>query len=128
MTNVKKIANILNELGYRAKIDGNSIESGISGCSVLLLIFDDSIQIYCGFNLKKESKFGLQEANDFNKRYRFSRCYVNDEKTSVSFEQDFYFSVNQDKAKEVLEQIMDCWGIIINLAREALYSVQLDLT
>jgi hypothetical protein len=116
---VERIAALLQELGYRAKPDKRSILTAMSGMKVLVFVFpSQSIQMYLGISLDPDEGFDLEQANEFNQRNRFAKCYISN--ATVRFEQDFYFDASQPDAKQRLEWILASWEASIGLAQEAL--------
>lgn len=114
-----KLAALIQEIGYRAQIQGSSIKTAMSGLKVV--IFDwpgESIQMYFGMSLDNEDGFGLENANELNRSFRFIKCYVRAD--VVHFEQDFFFDVSKEDAKEHLERIFNTWEASISSALEAL--------
>ena len=119
MVNVDQIAKLIQELGYRAQVDGGAIRTAMSGWSILVFPFeDDSIQMYLGIPIGRGRNFGLDQANDFNKDFRHVKCYLAD--GVARFEQDFYFDVTKATAKDDLERIFLSWESSIGSAQKAL--------
>lgn len=113
------IAALIQELGYRAQIADGLIRTAMSGWAVLVLVWPgESIQMYFGLSVDAEDGFGFEQANEFNKSYRFVKCYTGD--GTAGFEQDFYFDASQSDAKDKLEQIFSSWEGSIGSALEAL--------
>jgi hypothetical protein len=116
---IARIATLIQELGYRAQISGETISTAMSGWSVLVIVWPGhSIQMYFGISVDAEDGFGLEQANEFNRTHRFAKCYILED--SARFEGDFYFDVTQPDAKEKLDRIFLSWEISIGGARDAL--------
>jgi hypothetical protein len=120
VTKFDKIATLIQEIGYKALVKDNLISTSMSGWSVAIIPYgDDSIQMYLGFTMDANDNFGLDQANEFNKTNRYSKCYLVD--NAAAFEQDFFFDISKPTAKNDLERIFETWEGVIGLAREALH-------
>jgi len=121
-----KLAALVQELGYRAQIeDDSTIKTAMSGLTVVIFNWPgDSIQLYLAFSRGQQEGFGIEQANELNRLRRFIKCYISPK--AISFEQDFFFDVSKDGAKEELERILRTWEGSISSAFDALKDAQKD--
>lgn len=102
----------LRDLGYRAEVETLSSGSEIvklkmSGVNVVVSLYPKnaerktSIQFYCGF--KKSGDTTADKVNEFNKRYRFAKCYLDAEGDPVMEMDCFVNGVSDECFKEFVD-------------------------
>jgi Putative bacterial sensory transduction regulator len=94
-SDVQTLATLLQEEGYRAKIEGDVVRSMTSGFRVSLYPYGESIQLRLG--IKRQGTYlELRHVNDFNARYRFAKVYL-DRDGDIILESDFPFDFAEGK-------------------------------
>lgn len=122
---LSKISEILKDEGYRAKLssDGSFITSGVGGMKISIYAYEnDSIQLVCGVNLDDNSEFGVEQANAYNRRYRYAKVYI-DSDSDVVLSGDYFVELEKDTAPEYVRQIMSNFDACVALFRGALAEV-----
>ena len=94
----------------------------MSGLTVLVFPWPNSIQMYFGTTLDEEDGFGPNEVNQINLDKRFIKCYLRE--GGLSFEYDFLFDAARPSAKSDLEEIFTVWEASIATGLEALRSAR----
>jgi hypothetical protein len=116
---LKKVAELIQEVGYKALVKDGAISSKSSGYSILIFHrANKSLQFYFGITISGTIKFSLERANRFNREANFGKCYINDD--YVAFEQDFLFDIESSNAKNELDEIFDIWEFVMGLAQDAI--------
>jgi len=105
-SNVQTLATLLQEEGYRAKIEGGAVRSMTSGFSVSIYPYRGSIQLRFGIQ-GQGTYFQPRHANEFNARYRFAKVYLDDD-GDIILESDFLFdfAARSEEAAAKLREIM----------------------
>lgn len=116
---LKKVAELIQEVGYKALVNNGAISSKTSGYSILIFLrANKSLQFYFGITISGTIKFSLERANRFNREANFGKCYINED--YVAFEQDFLFDIDSSDSKNELEKIFDIWEFVMGLAQDAI--------
>lgn len=119
--NFQTFSDLLQDIGYKAKIEEKCISSRMAGYHVIFFINDaKDFQIYFGISGKNE-KFTLENSNSFNKKMRFAKSYI-DRDGDLNIEGDFRFELSGPNAKEELSAIIDIWEYIMSEAKETFLS------
>lgn len=115
----QEVVELLQEQGYRAKLskddDGDPlIESSMNGLKVFLYFYDceaarcGSLQFAVALDL--EDGIGDEAINDFNRKYRYGRAYLDDEKDP--FLQYDFEVLHADHEAHIVSQL-DIWQEVL---------------
>jgi hypothetical protein len=94
----EKLATLIREEGYRAKVDSDGvIEGSAGGYRIIIICYPTTnFQIYCGFNgdgLLIDEK----DINALNARYRFGKFFL-DEDRDLTLTMDVFIDVDEPGA------------------------------
>lgn len=123
-TNAKltKLADAIGELGYRAKIEDDVIVSSAGGMKVAVQLYgDDSVQLAAGFR-GLPTGFGLEQINDYNRKYRFGSVYQ-EEPGTVVLQSNFLLNPDDSQVKDRMEAIFSLIEGLIGELREAISDI-----
>jgi len=119
------LVEMLQDIGYRASFHedgGSAIESRMSGLGILIFYTPGrSLQFFCGVSLTKLPKFGLVEANNANRKFRFAKFYIDDE-GDLALEMDATFNVEREGAREDLEVLVSLFEGSLAVMKEEIAS------
>lgn len=102
------LADYLREEGYKAKIseNGQMITSGVGGMTVGVFPYENNtIQISFGVELDEDVRFGLDQANAYNRAYRYAKVYIDDD-GDVVLSADYLLDLNRPTVSEDIRRIM----------------------
>jgi hypothetical protein len=103
---LNRVATDLQNIGYRAEIKGPSIISSMTGYLVDVVIYPNkTIQFSSGFSISKLSIFDVGRANAYNRKYRFSKVYLDDDGDAV-LSTDFFYDWDVDERESVLRRLV----------------------
>lgn len=115
----KEILNLIRGMGtaeLRTDDDGDPvILADISGFKYRVHFYNysagksESIQFIAAFS-GRDNNVTLENVNDWNLRYRFSKCYI-DQGGDIVLSYDTYIS--EDGSKEYLEEIFKSWTFAV---------------
>jgi Putative bacterial sensory transduction regulator len=115
---VSSLADMLQELGYRAAVRSEAvIESASSGCRFLIHLHPDG---WLQFVLALVNSFGfsLDDANEFNIKYRLGKIYIDKENDIVL---NFELPLRGDQ-NSCLSESMTLWDDLVGLLLTTLRS------
>ena len=116
---IDKLAEIVRGAGYKALVDDdNRISSGMSGLQIGIYLIGDSLQFYCGINREGMAFANLEFANEFNKKYRFAKMYLDD--TSIRLEADYYIDLDAENVHVTLEWAINIFDGLVGYMRRDL--------
>jgi hypothetical protein len=121
----KEVADILQNEGYKAKLETDSvgdpiIRTSMSGVNVNILFYDckndrcDSLQFVTGFDLEDGTTNAV--INKFNSDYRYAAAYLDDENDPF-LRYDFTVD-HSDHAEHIISQV-GTWEDVLNSFIEA---------
>ena len=112
------LAGFVRDAGYRAvvDVDGTAVHSAANGLKFSAQTFPNAtVQFYMGVGLSNE-RFGHADANQFNKQFRFGKCYLierDETDRSALLEHDFFLDLDAPEAAAEVERIFDTWSITL---------------
>ena len=113
------ISNALLELGYKAKIEGNIVESATSGYHFGVRFVGESVQL--SVPVTNDMKFQLSDANEFNALYRFAKIYL-DEDEDILLTCDFF--ATEADIVPLFKRFMPLWDHLVGVFANLLSSVR----
>jgi len=120
--NPAEIVPVLQSLGYQAKLDLTgkvpSIDSSTSGWKYTIYFQGCSegkackdLLFYAGWKRNKDGSPTLEQINEFNREYRFSRAYL-DKEQDPAVEMDAMFT-NHEMRRAAFEEHLDVWADVL---------------
>ncbi|MEQ8599229.1 MAG: YbjN domain-containing protein [Devosia sp.] len=108
----------LHEEGYRAKPyerDGTfHVESATSGYTILFSFASEgTIQMFCGIKRAEDSEISFESINDFNRKYRFAKMYLDDDR-DLNSQADFFFDPSASTVKDNIRQILSLMDVTVS--------------
>lgn len=123
---IEAIASCLQEIGYKAKIDQDYvIRSAAGGYTVIVapkidiaLPGSGNIQFHCGVS-KEGTNVDLDDVNRYNRRLRFCKMFLDEDKDIV-VQADFFFDAFAEDAARRLESLMLIVETSVNELRQTM--------
>lgn len=119
---VERIAAAVAELGYRSQIDENRVLTSVGGTKTVIAWAEPgSVQFSAGMRAVPEG-FGLEEINDYNRRYRFASLYSNPD-GSIVLQADFLLDIDDAEHQDHIEKMLSLFEACAGEMRMSLFEV-----
>lgn len=119
---VERIAAVVADLGYRSQVDEDRVLTSVGGTKTVIAWADPgSVQFSAGIRAVPAG-FGLEQINEYNRRYRFASLYSNPD-GSVVLQADFLLDVEDAEHVPQIEKMLSLFEACAGEMRSALYEV-----
>ncbi len=119
---LRRFAEALSNIGYRAKIENDVIVTSAAGVRISLQLYDNtSIQLATGVRGVPEA-FGLEQINEFNRKYRFGSTYQEGPGTIV-LQANFLADSSEEVSTEFVERIVNLFEGLVGELRDAIAEI-----
>lgn len=119
---VSLIAKAVLDLGYRSQPEDNRVLTSVSGTKTAInWVEPGSLQFSAGIQAIP-SEFGLEQVNEYNRRYRFASVYLNPDGSMV-LQSDFLFDPEHSDYADQLEKMLGLFEACSTELRQALFEV-----
>ncbi len=117
---ISSIAKTVLDLGYRSQIDDGRVLTSVGGTKAVIHWTDPgSLQFSAGIRAVPDG-FGLEQLNDYNRRYRFGSLYMNPDGSMV-LQADFLFDPDEPDQQSWIEKMLSLFEACAGQMRQALF-------
>jgi hypothetical protein len=117
---LESLVEMILDIGYRSTaLSDNVVRTAMSGKRVLIFYYENSLQFYYGV-VNDNDVFTIEDANIFNEKHRFAKCYIDE--SGISFEMDVFFNLKKSSAKSSLELYFEAFETSISAADKSIGS------
>lgn len=122
---LRRLVEVLGDLGYRAKVEDDVVISSVGGVRMSVQLYgSNSIQLATGMRGIPET-FGLEQVNEFNRKYRFGSVYQ-DEPGTVVLQANFLLDATEAIPEDLVETILGLVEGLVSELRSAIEATDVE--